>query len=486
MLKDYTIEELATMQENTFFDRKSARKEPKEILRHLIGFANAAGGILVIGIEDSGELTGFKHPKAHQAEEFTRALIELQRMPLPVKFHFRDITNNKGEADQILIFEISTAAGRVIESNDGKAYLRSMDSTLELRFEQRLQLEYEKGSRSFEDQIVRNATFEDDLDLELLTRYKALLKTDRSLQEILKARDLMTKEGEITNACILLFGNNPTRYFPNARVRFLRYDGNAPLTGRSFNIIKEFMFEEPIPKLIEQVKMITKTQLREFQRLGDNGQFEHTDEYPEFAWLEGIVNAVTHRSYSNQGDCIRIAMYDDRLEIFSPGGLPRPVTLENMYYTRLSRNPKIAKVLYDFGWVRELNEGVNRMTQEMNDYLLRNPIYLEPNENSVKLVLENDIEHRTIRDFERIEQILTQDVMAKLNENEKKILHYLYTNEQITVKITSEILSRSKLIARRTLQSLEKRNIIIWHGLSAKDPTQYFTLNTGETPIMEP
>lgn len=60
-----------------------------------------------------------------------------------------------------------------------------------------------------------------------------------------------------------------------------------------------------------------RTQLREFQYLDDNGQFQILPEYPEFAWFEGVVNAVTHRDYSVYGDHIRVLMFDSRLEIHS-------------------------------------------------------------------------------------------------------------------------------------------------------------------------
>lgn len=115
--------------------------------------------------------------------------------------------------------------------------------------------------------------------------------------------------------------------------------------------------------------------LREFQFLGPDGTFQTVPEYPEFAWFEGLVNAVTHRDYSFRGDYVRISMFDDRLEITSPGKLPSIVTLDNMRTTRYSRNPRIARTLIEFGWVRELNEGVQRIYGEMQRMLLHDPTF---------------------------------------------------------------------------------------------------------------
>lgn len=473
----YSLDELIHRKEDMFFDRKSAKKDPKELLKHFIAFANASGGTLVIGMEDNGEITGFKHPKAHKPDDFLNCLLSVQKMPISFSHSLLPITNNKGEEDALLIFEIQPSIYQVIAANDGTAYLRSKDQSLTLSYEQRQQLEFDKGQRSFEDQVVADAVFEEDLDFELLQRYKSHLKTELGIREILKARNLLTTKNQLTNACVLLFGNNPTKFFPNARVRFLRYDGKAMQTGANFNAVKEFTFEEAIPKMIPKIRDAVNSQLREFQSLDDHGVFQRVAEYPEFAWFEGIVNALTHRNYHQQGDCIRISMYDDRLEIFSPGKLPNIVTLENMKETRYSRNPRIARVLLEFGWVKELNEGVKRIFNEMEQFLLKAPTYEEPNGTALKLVLENNIIQRTLREIDQVTNLLTENVMNSLSDNERIIVHYMYLNERITVKIAAEVLKRSNPVSRRVLKELQEKNILIWHGLHQKDPTQYFTLN---------
>ena len=141
----------------------------------------------------------------------------------------------------------------------------------------------------------------------------------------------------------------------------------------------------------------------------ETGKFIVVPEYPEFAWLEGIVNAVTHREYAFQGSYIMIAMYNDRLEITSPGKLPNIVTLQNIKETRYSRNPRIARVLTEFGWVRELNEGVKRIYEDMKMFFLDEPQYSEPN-NSVKLVLKNNIVMRKLRQSDKLENSIGEEI----------------------------------------------------------------------------
>ena len=124
----------------------------------------------------------------------------------------------------------------------------------------------------------------------------------------------------------------------------------------------------PLPRLIEKAKQFLFIQLREFTALDPKtGRCKTQPELPEFAWLEGIVNAVVHREYALNGNYTHVTMYNDRLEILSPGRLPNLVTVDNIQETRYSRNLQLAHVLTEFGLVRELNEGVKRIYADMKE-----------------------------------------------------------------------------------------------------------------------
>ena len=254
--------------------------------------------------------------------------------------------------------------------------------------------------------------------------------------DILKARGLIKqKDGhwEITVAAILLFGKIPTQFLPSARVRFLRYEGTTAGVGAGFNVVKDITIEQPLHRLITEGKQLIASQMREFQQLGKDGKFRKIPEYPEFAWQEGLVNAVTHRDYSITGEYIRVTMYDDRIEFLSPGKLPSIVTVENIQTTRFSRNPLIARGLTDFGWVRELNEGVKRIYTDMESYFLEPPVFSEPNKKTVKLVLKNNIASRSLRKMEGLKSISVEE-WAKLRPLDRDIIYYIANVEQCTMK----------------------------------------------------
>ncbi len=463
--------------ENQFFERKSARIKPLDIIKHLVAFSNAEGGRLVIGIEDDGTITGFKYKEAHYIDEYRNIFFtELIETPINPKFDIVKVKNNKNQDDEILVISVDVSSDRVIKSYDGRVYLRQNDRTKELNFEQILQLEYDRGQRYFEDEIIQLSSL-DDVDSDLIDEYKNIMNiTELSNEEVLKARNLLIN-GKLTNAGVLLFGKNPTKFLPQARLRVIKYNGMYQKVGTEINIIKEKTFDGAIPNIIRWAREFINTQLRDFQYLDKDGKFKIMPEYPEFAWFEGIVNALTHRNYSIRGEHIKVLIFDDRLEILSPGLLPNIVTIENILNQRYSRNPRIARTLCELGWVKEMNEGVKRIYSEMEKLFLNKPIYSEPN-NNVLLVLENNILNRSMRTNDKLKEIISEKEFDKLNLDEKSILHYMYNSgKEMTTSKATKIVKKSGTYCRKLLKSLKEKGLLKWHGTSKNDRTQYYTLS---------
>ena len=246
--------------------------------------------------------------------------------------------------------------------------------------------------------------------------------------------------------------------------------------GTEINIIKEKTFDKAIPKIIREAREFINTQLRDFQYLDKDGKFKIMPEYPEFAWFEGIVNALTHRNYAIRGEHIKVLIFDDRLEILSPGLLPNIVTIENILNQRYSRNPRIARTLCEFGWVKEMNEGVKRIYSEMEKLFLKKPKYAEPN-SSVLLVLENNILNRSIRTIDSIKGKISEEVFDTLSQDEKTVIHFMYNSGQkITTKMATELIEKGSTFCRKLLKNLADKDLLEWHGTSQNDRTQYYTL----------
>lgn len=237
-------EAFASEKETYYFDRKSARKDAAEIAKHISAFANAAGGKLVIGIEDDGTITGFKRDGAREIEDFKQASI-VDCVPSPA-VSCREIpaTNANGEDDLILVLDVAASTDHVVaRKKDNEVFLRQGDKSVRLDREQVRALEYDKNQRNFEEEVCARSSL-DDVDHEVLVRYKAFLDTDVSDEQLLRSRGFLV-DGHLTNAGVLLFSENPTRFLPCARVRVLKYEGSAKATGSRMNLVKDRTFTAP-------------------------------------------------------------------------------------------------------------------------------------------------------------------------------------------------------------------------------------------------
>lgn len=472
-----TLEYIQTEHENRYFDRKSAKIRVADLAPLISAFANADGGTIVIGISDKKRtLEGIDSVGEDRINEFINAPKDCCK-PMPdYKEEILQIINTEGKADRLLLLHITGCPDRVIRTVNDATWLRIGDRTKEMLGENLRNLEYSKNARHFENELNQDATIM-DLDQELLAEYqKKVNAEDISVQQLLRARGFARNHNGkeyLTNGAVLLFAENIRQFYPNCRVRFLRYDGTFAGVGTHINIIQDVNIEYPILRILDKARNYIRTQLRNFTMLNvQTGRFDVVPEYPEFAWVEGIVNAVTHRRYDMSGSFIKVSMYDDRLEIESPGRFPDVVTVENIKETRFSRNPAISRVLTEFGWVRELNEGVKRIYSDMEDFFLDPPVYTETDQ-SVRLVLKNNIVMRSMRQGNRTVANVGEDIWEKLDELEKKILTYMTNRGAVRRHVIEEYTEKSSKTITTRLNHMMELGIVKANG-SKYDPNRTY------------
>ena len=185
----------------------------------------------------------------------------------------------------------------------------------------------------------------------------------------------------------------------------------------------------------------------------------------------GITNAVTHRNYAISGEHTKIFIYDDRMEILSPGDLPGIVTINNIKEKRYARNPIISRTLTELGVVKELNEGVSRIYREMSEF------FLEEKGVSLKLILKNNIVMRSKRKNELLlKNTKINSVWNNLNAMEQKVLQIIFDKGDVKPSQICEIINRDKRTVQRVLKSLVENNLIEWFGTSIKDPKKVYRI----------
>ena len=372
-----TIAEVLAMNEKQIFDRKSILIKPADLSDTLCAFANADGGTVAIGISDKNRrIEGVDHYQG-QLNDILRVPIDFCNPTVPVTTEMVDCINSKGKPDHVLLMHIE-ASPQFHANQADEAFVRVGDKNKKLDFNDRLTLMYAKGVRYYEDEPVADATI-DDLDLDFVREYCKRIGYTKSPEEYVRENKkfVTMKDGkeQVSVAAILLFGKNPQLFFPRAYIRFIRYDGTEALVGKDMNVIKDKIFEGRILEQVEQAVEFIKIQMKEKTYLGHDGIFVTEEEYNEFIRTEIVVNAATHRDYGIKGTDIQIKMFDDRLEVDSPGTFAGMVKKENIRYTHFSRNPKIAAFLKDYGYVKEYGEGVDRMCRELAAIGLPAPVF---------------------------------------------------------------------------------------------------------------
>lgn len=201
--------------------------------------------------------------------------------------------------------------------------------------------------------------------------------------------------------------------------------------------------------------------------LGESGLFESRSTIPRDAWLEGLVNAVIHRSYSLSGDHIRVEIYPDRIEIESPGrfpGLANPAA--PLEISRYARNPRIARVCADLSLGQELGEGIKRIFAEMRRVGLTDPVYKQ-GQGSVRLSLQ-------------AVPRLDPQMAARLPRGSQRVLELLRgAGRDLSTGDIAEALDLSRPATLTRLRALEAEELVRWPGMSTEDPRAVWVLTEG-------
>lgn len=282
----------------------------------------------------------------------------------------------------------------------------------------------------------------------------------------MRARGLLTREGRLTIGGALVFAHEPQLELPEAYIRILRHSGTVRATGRRQQLLSDTRIDGPLPAQILGAERAVQELLPTRSALDADGRFQQISAIPRDAWLEGVVNAVTHRSYSLAGDHTRVGVFDDRVEIESPGRFPGTVDIANpAQITRFARNPRTARALADLGFGQELGEGIRRMFDEMRLAGLDQPIYRQTS-GSVRLILSTEPVDRALED--------------RLPPTARALVRTIRERERPSTGALATVTGRSRPTTLRDLRALEEAGVVERVGTSRKDPRAYWRIASRE------
>jgi len=319
----------------------------------------------------------------------------------------------------------------------------------------------ESGLLSFDQLPVLNVTL-DDLDLDKARAYLARqtdlaqLATNGDVLELLmhlKAVVLYENRRIPSIGGLLLFGKDPQRELMHSELRAARFQGRdvvGPITDKQD-------CRGTLPAIIDQASEFVRRNRRIVPRMEGIRRID-VEEYPLAAVREAIANAVAHRDYALTGSSIRLFLFDDRLEIISPGRLVFPVTLESLGHVRETRNKLIVRVLRDLGYIEDLGTGVRRIRAAMANSGLQPPVFAEEHHQFIITLYGAAAEGGIVA------PVADEAARWGLNERQARALAYLKTYGQITRSEYCELTGVQKSEAHRELQAMVQKGLVVQQG----------------------
>ncbi len=452
---DEAAAKLLELPENQWFERKSGNIKPVDFAIPLVAMGNSEGGVIVAGLSD-----GHISPVSDKVDNALRQAAIDFTYPT-VRTQVQELQTSQG---RVLVFRIAPG-DHVYETKKGDCYQRIGDESRRLSYLQRQELEWDRGVACFDGTAISGITF-DDLDPKSVASYQAALGS-ASPELTLRARDLLTKDGQITVAAYLLFAARPQLLYPSAYVRVLKYTDNERGVGRTHTLEDgaDIRCEGEIPQQIMVAAETIDELLPKRRALTDSGRFEGIPIIPKDAWLEGLVNAVIHRSYSIGGDHVRVEIFPNRIEITNPGrfpGIVDPANPESI--SRNARNPRIARVCADLGITQELGEGIRRIFSEMRKVGLSDPMYIQAPEAVRLTLLASDA--------------VPGHIIEALGPNAMKIFDAIRIAQRpLGTGEIAELVNLARPTVLRNLTKLRDADLICWRGTSIRDPRATWHLN---------
>ena len=454
------LKELIARGESEALEFKGSLSDINRIVEVVASLANAGGGVVLIGVSNRGKIVGL-----------TIGDQTIERLA-------NTITDN---TDPGIYPEISTYSldGRemisikVSESPDkphlafGRPFRRVGNVTKGMRRDEyeRLLLQREKGKPLFGSQLCEGVSME-ALDETYVMRYLQQRAESRGIeipripleQILVNIGAAVRKKGRLvpTNAGVLFFGTEPQQFLPHSELKIARFKGTT-----TTEFIDRAELRATLPELIDEAEKFVRRNTRRATKIVE---FEQVNiaEYPYEAVREAITNGVAHRDYFFTGASIRVMIFDDRIQVESPGRLPEGVTLENLEGSHVLRNERIASLLYDIGYIEKWGTGIRRMRHLMKGHGLKEPQFEErgrffkvtfygPGDEILNLVKSKDrVDLRELR----------------LNERQIEALRLMVNNgAKITIREYRQKFGISEKTAQRDLRAMVNLGLVVKRGV---------------------
>lgn len=438
--------------ESSTLEFKQELPSKQEIAKTIVGFCNLYGGRLIIGVDDTGEIVGISEEEIDRLLESLQQSIYVNCTPTIIA----DIHTQRIEDKLVLIIEVSEGMNKPYfiktKGLDDGVYLRLGRQTMKASPEIIRELQWQAKGKSPDMKPIYHASI-NDIDLDAVDEFfrnriqkPADEASDISLEEFMLHYKILVKEHQRTYPTmggLLLFGKRPQDYLGETFIicsHFKGISGRDALATRDCTKTLFTQYEECLSFVISRLN-------RQFTIRGAGPRNESL-EIPEEALREVILNAVIHRDYFLSGPT-KVAVFDDRIEIFSPGTFPGPLNSSNLEMgLTYIRNYVISRTFREAGYIEKLGTGFLTLFKTFREENLPEPIVLE-GPGFVKCILPR----RSL-----------QQVMSPIDTFEQQVMKLLLITDEIKAGDVIRHLSVSRATASRILSKMVNAGFIVKIG----------------------
>ncbi len=397
MINKETLFELVAGGEGSRVEFKRDDCRAEDIAKEMSALLNLEGGAILLGVEDEGQISGLARNRK-DAEEWVMNIARhnLQPTVIPV---WTCIEVEQGKMVGVIELTADSPGKpyKALRGNSWVTYSRAGSTSRAATREEEGRLYQASKLVRYEIKGVQDTTL-GSLDMDRIENYfQNILKRPEpsrsdleSWQNLLCNSDLLVESGgelQASVAGLLLFGSNPNRRLPQAGVTAAAFEG----VEKDYNTIDEERIRGPLVSTFSKRGVILDKGVIDIaidfaqRNMGstawlEGGRRRRKKAFPLDAVREAIVNAAAHRDYAREGTDIELSLYEDRLEVISPGRLPNGVTVEKMKegVVRVARNELLKEILRDYGYVEHYGMGVrHRIIDSMRSHNSTEPDFIE-------------------------------------------------------------------------------------------------------------
>ena len=442
------------MSENQHIEYKQSWHD--DYLKWVCGFANASGGVLFVGKKDNGELMHVENYN-QLMESIPNKIRDLMGLLCEVVLH---------EQEEIHFIEIKVPAYSVPVSLRGRYYMRSGATNLELTGIELNEFLLKKAGKSWDDVIEENASLE-DIDVASISKFtndskeKGRMPDTSGLSTIQILDKLhLTIGDKLKRAALILFGKDPSRFFPNIQVKIGRFGIDA--SDLKFHEIIEGNLVYLLNEVPIQLTYKFLTRPIKFEGL----QREEKDLYPSQAIREMLLNALVHRTYT--GAPIQMRVFDNQLSIWNEGNLPNGLSIEDLKKDHNSRprNPIIANACFLAGYIDAWGRGTLKILNTCAEFGLPEPSIIEKNGGIEVTVFASNEDGQIISDashtglVKELVKGLVKGLVKDLTSNQMKLLELIETHPNVTKEEMAKHIGISTTAIDNNINTLKAKGLL--------------------------